>query len=271
MTLAFGGTYGGKRRNPQTVWLPAEDRVIKDFVKERTGNELTPGDELAPLGPAERLWTDLAKLWPLVGKANGFRTGRTKCTIYNRHYRLRKMAGRVDVPEPRRKLWSAEEEKALLAFVKEHKGDEMASCSEIVFQVLEERGFSNARTAAAMCAKHLEMRHERGYGPKPATTGVWARTNYNTPSTPAPAIPPGSYWSHLPETSLSASGRPKRTAVSAVTTYHTPLRRAKRPKPSPSRSANAKKPRSSPPLEPSFSRTASIEYPARLLLLIRSS
>ena len=48
------------------AWQPAEDEALKDFVKERTGNEL------APVGPNNCAWADLAKRWKALGKVKGF-------------------------------------------------------------------------------------------------------------------------------------------------------------------------------------------------------
>ena len=64
---------------------------------------------------------------------------------------LKKKAGRVDSLH-RSDHWSADEEKALLDFVKERKGDEMAVMG--IFEGLEEawqsKGFDTARTAMEM-------------------------------------------------------------------------------------------------------------------------
>ena len=133
-------------------WLPAEDEALKDFVKERTG------DELAPVGLWDSLWADLAKRWKALGKVKGFRTDRSASGMYRKHRKLRKKAGRVDScarVSGRTDIWSAEEEKALLDFVKERKGDEMTVMgSEVAFKDLEEawqtKGFDTARTAKAM-------------------------------------------------------------------------------------------------------------------------
>ena len=204
-------------------FLPAEDKVLKDFVKERAG------DELAPVRMMDSFWADLVKRWKALGKVKGFRTDRNALGMYKRHHKLRKKAGRVDsLPKGCKRAWSAEEEKALLDFVKERKGDEMAAMwSKLkAFKDLEEawqsKGFDTARTAGGMYHKHDRMRRKRAE--QPATTPRPSTTSSMT-STTAPAP------------SLSGSSR-KRTASAAALTTSLPSANAKKPKSSPSPSAS---------------------------------
>mmetsp|Transcript_29500 Transcript_29500/g.58783 ORF Transcript_29500/g.58783 Transcript_29500/m.58783 type:complete len:254 (-) Transcript_29500:69-830(-) len=142
-------------------WRPAEDQALKDLVKERTG------DELAPVGLKDAVWADLVKRWEGLGKAKGFRTDRSAEVMYHRHLKLRRKAGRTDSAPSMPFAWSEEEEKALLAFAKERKGDEMAAMgSKSAFNDLakvwqQSKGFNTARTAAAMAQHHCVMRNQR--------------------------------------------------------------------------------------------------------------
>ena len=205
-------------------WLPAEDEALKDFVKERTG------DELAPVGLWDSLWADLAKRWKALGKVKGFWTDRSALAMHTRHGLLRKKAGRTDrVPiVGHANPWSAEEEKALLDFVKERKGDEMAFMgSKVAFNKLKNawkksKGFDTARSANAMYLHHNKMRKER------------AEQTATTPQ-PSPTSSTTSATAQAP--SLSSSGR-KRNASAAALTTSPPSSDAKKSKPSPSASAS---------------------------------
>ena len=185
---------------------------MKDFVKERTG------DELAPIGQKDSLWADLAKRWKALGKVKGFRTDRSAKGMYDRHCKFRKKAGRVDSAPVRSDSWSAEEEKALLDFVKERKGDEMAGCGKAFFKDLEEawqsKGFDTARTAKAMQMKHSKMWRKRAK--QPATT-------------PRPSTTSSTTSAIAPTPSLSSSGR-KRSLTTAVLATSRPSADAKKSK-----------------------------------------
>jgi len=198
-------------------FLPVEDKALKDFVKERTG------DELAPVGNTDSLWADLAKRWKALGKVKGFQTDRSAKGMYRRHYYLRKKAGRVDSLPRGVNPWSAEEERALLDFVKERKGDEMAArCGEVFFKDLEtawqSKGFDIARTAYAMRLHHDIIRKKRAE--QPATTPQPSMTSSTTSAT-------------TQDPSLSGSGRKRSASAAALTTSPTSAN-AKKPKPSPS-------------------------------------
>ena len=204
-------------------WLPAEEEALKAFVKERTG------DELAPVGPWNSAWADLAKRWKALGKVKGFQTDRSVEAMYGRLRYLRKKAGRVDsLPVGSKNPWSAEEEKALLDFVKERKGDEMAFMgSKVAFNKLKNawkksKGFDTARSANAMYLHHNKMRKER------------AEQTATTPQ-PSPTSSTTSATAQAP--SLSSSGR-KRNASAAALTTSPPSSDAKKSKPSPSASAS---------------------------------
>jgi hypothetical protein len=70
-------------------------------------------------------------------------------------------------------IWSAAEEDALLSFVKERKGDEMAAMGYIAFTDLEKawqalgkvKVLSAPRTAKAMYHKHTDLRKKRAEQP----------------------------------------------------------------------------------------------------------
>ena len=229
-------------------WLPAEDKALKDFVKERTG------DELAAVAPGDSLWADLAKRWKALGKVKGFRTDRSVEAMYKRHHMLRKKAGRTDMlPTGSKNPWSAEEEKALLDFVKERKGDEMAVMGDMgALKKLEEawqsKGFDTARTANAMYLYHKRMREKRAE--QSATTPLPSTTSSTTSAT-----------AQAP--SLSSSGR-KRTASAAALATSPPSANAKKPKPSPSRSASAA-PSPPPPLSSVRVKNEAPDYGADLI------
>ena len=203
-------------------WQPAEDKALKDFVKEHTG------DELAPVGPWDSAWADLAKRWKALGKVKGFQTDRNARAMYERHYRLRRKAGRVDsLSNAGKRAWSEEEEKALLDFVKERKGDEMAAqCGDAFFKDLEKawqsEGFDTARTAEAMSSHHKRVRKKRAEQPATAP-----QPNTTSSTTSATAQAP----------SLRRSGG-KRTASAAVLATSPPSANAKKPRSSPSPSAS---------------------------------
>ena len=148
-------------------FLPVEDKALKDFVKKRTG------DELAPVGRTDDAWTDLARHWKTLGKVKGFGTDRNARAMYQRHVVLRKKAGRVDSLLP--DSWTLEEEKALLDFVKERKGDEMAAMWRGAFKKLEKawqsKGFGTTRSARALNEKHKVIRKKRA---KPIATSATA-------------------------------------------------------------------------------------------------
>ena len=228
-------------------WQPAEDEALKAYVKECTGDELTP------LGNKDSLWVDLARRWEALGNIKGFRTNRSDRVMYERHRRLRKKAGVVVKLPPcssraRSDFWSAEEEKALLAFVKERKGDEMAGmCSGGAFKELEtdwqSKGFDTARSAVAMYVRHNRMRKKRAE--QIASTPQQSTTSSTTSAT-----------AQAP--SLRRSGR-KRTASAAALTMSSPSANAKKPKPSPSPSASAA---TSPPPPPPSSVRVKNEAPA---------
>ena len=183
-------------------WLPVEDNALKALVKERTG------DELAPVAPGDSAWADLVTRWMALGKVKGFRTNRSFEAMYKRHLRFRRKAGREDsCPNGGdRNPWSAEEEKALLGFVKERKGNEMAAlCGEVFFKDLEKawqsKGFDTARTANAMYEKHNRMREKRAE--QPATTPLPSSTSSTTSAT-----------AQAP--SLSSSGRKRSPSAAAL-------------------------------------------------------
>ena len=214
-------------------FLPIEDKALKDFVKGRTG------DELAPIGQSDSLWVDLAKRWKTLGKVKGFQTDRSAVGMYKRHLLLRRKAGRTDSPPKGCKNpWSAEEEKALLDFVKERKGDEMAAMwSKVAFKDLEEawqsKGFDTARNARAMSHHHNIMRNKRAE---------------QTVTTPQPSSTSSTTSATTQDPSLSSSGR-KRTLSAAFLAMSPSSSNAKKPKPSssPSASASASATSSPPP------------------------
>jgi len=191
--------------------------MLLDFVKGRKG------DELAPAGKRDSAWADLAKRWKALRKVKGFRTDRGVKAMYTRHNTLRKKAGRVDsCPHlGGTGLWSAEEEKVLLDFVKERKGDETAACKAPLFKDLEKawkksKGFDTSRTALAMYHHHREMRNKRAE--QLARTPQQSSTSSTTSAT-------------APTPSLSGSGR-KRSASKAVLATSPSSASAKKPKPS---------------------------------------
>ena len=145
---------------------------------------------------------------------------------------FRKKAGRVDNLQGGFNFWSAEEEKALLAFVKERKGKEMAHCGrgDDIFKDLEKEWQSmdlgTTRTAYALYMRHWDIRRKRA--------GVGATTlneaSFFFPPSPSQAPSPGR----------------KRTVTATVLPTSTSLSSngAKKSKVSPSSSASAT---SSPP------------------------
>ena len=191
------------------------------FVKE------CKGDELAPIGNMDGMWAALEKAWQAPGEVKGYRTHRTINGFHGKHRKLRKKAGREDTLQ--RGFvngWSAAEEEALLSFVKELKGDEMADMSYIAFTDIEKawqalgkaKGFSAPRTAKRCITNTLDLRKKRAKQsvttPQPSTTSTMG---------PAPSV--------------RSSGR-KRTLTTAFLAISPSSTSAKRAKTSPSPSAS---------------------------------
>ena len=182
------------------------------FVKDRKGNES------GELGLKNSAWNDLEREWP--GK--GFTTARTATALGYKYYGLRRKAGKPMVGAH----WSDAEEKALLAFVKNRKGDEFASLGpkNIVWEDLErkwkEEGFATTRTAYALGQKHMKLRRKR------------AAKNPTTTPQPSTMTSPSSTTA-APTSSVRSSGL-KRTLAAASLSVFPSSTSAKKAKASPS-------------------------------------
>ena len=131
------------------------------FVAERKG------DKLAPIPKGDPLWKELEQAWIIK---LGFTKPRTIVAFLARYYKMRKDAGRTDSSDPR--FWLAEEEAAILAYVKERTGNELTRVPmrDPAWGNLEiswaERGFRTPRSAIAMYNKHVKLRRVQGVRPE---------------------------------------------------------------------------------------------------------
>mmetsp|Transcript_22736 Transcript_22736/g.47338 ORF Transcript_22736/g.47338 Transcript_22736/m.47338 type:complete len:229 (+) Transcript_22736:156-842(+) len=184
-------------------WQPAEDEAILDFVRQKMG------DGLAPMGK-NRSWADLEKNWESLGKVKGFRTKRNSRGMCSRHHKMRRTAGRMDSLPGTGSFnhWSVEELAALLGFVRDRKGDDMAECSERFFKDLEavwkKSGFHTQRSAYAMYDKHYKMRRKRAKLSEPKLSSSEPKSDQQ------------------PESNPEASSTSSTTTYSAAHTYISP-------------------------------------------------
>jgi len=226
------------------AWQPAEDQAVKDFVKELTG------DELAPVGNTDIAWLELGRRWKEIGEAKGFQTNRKTSAMYERHWLLRKKAGRQDsLSNGGVYTWSEDEVEELFRFVKEHKGDEMAVCSEGAFKELENvwhtKGYGTSRTAHAMYYRHRVQRLKRA-----------EQSTSSTKSSAAAA--PSSKSSSRKRTALPSSAKAKKS------------KKTKKSRP-PSASASATRSPPPPPASALSTKTLASDSAAASLLMSFSS
>ena len=136
-------------------WSDAKIAVLKAFVKTRTG------DKLGELGERNSAWEVLEREW----KAKSFSMTRTARLLAGKHLKLRQKASKTSNYSVK---WSDAEEKALLAFVKDRKGDKFATLGDknSLWEVLErewkEKGFGTTRKAVALGNKHAKLRRKAG-------------------------------------------------------------------------------------------------------------